>query len=207
MKSDELREWVQTIAAETMVNSVALLEDLQNSLRLASNVEIGNAAKNLAGHAIGIYGCYLVQQRLISSIEDKDLFKQLLRDAYLDYVVSTWMSIKDEEQKTAKKEIGAMFDADTLLYSQTIGGVGLTFKEKLRGIFNTYSPIKFIDNTFSNRFKLKTARFLGAGNTKFIEEHGNDFYMQMEVLDKIVAAITQSFLELDVKTPGFSLRV
>lgn len=197
----ELQDVASKINAQ-VVTTTAALNDAWRSELLTLNLP--NEVLNRLWLETSFFGVFLLQKRFSAPLEEnKSKFvNKAIRDAFL-LVVPT-CAFGDTEGKNAdlKKYITSEYDRTLEMYKNYSGvDVKELFCNLIRDVFNTSkgSNVKFIDNTFGNRLKLKTAFFLSAlgGNKEFLDKHGKEVYLPAKNLVAFANHAAQVFASIE----------
>ena len=192
----DLHDIASKINAQVVATTAALNDAWRNEL---NTLKLPNGVLNKLWLETAYFGAYLLEKRFSAPLgeqKSKEVNKYV-RDGFLLIVPSTF-SDGDNENEEFKKWIASEYDRTLEMYENYKGvDVKALFRDLVRDIFNTTedSKMKFIDNTFWTRLKLKIAFFLAAlgGNKEFMEKHGNEVYLPHENLTACATSAAQAF--------------
>lgn len=182
----ELQDIASKINAKILVTTATLNDTWRNEL---ITLNLPNEVLNRLWLETSFFGAYLLLKRFSMPLgeEKSDFINNAVRDAFIFTVPAIVFGDTKSENADLKNYITSEYDRMLEMYRNYKGvDVRILFRDLVRDIFNTVggSKVKFIDNTFGNRLKLKTAFILSAlgGNKEFIEMHKNEIYLPNENL-------------------------
>lgn len=195
----DLHDIASKINAQVVATTAALNDAWRNEL---NTLKLPNGVLNKLWLETAYFGAYLLEKRFSAPLGDQKSkeVNKYIRDGFLLIVPRTF-SDGDNENEELKKWITSEYDRTLEMYENYKGvDVKKLFCDLVRDVFNTTegSKMKFIDNTFGNRLKLKTAFILGAlgGNKEFIEKHENEVYLPNENLTAFATSAAQAFASI-----------
>lgn len=191
----DLHDIASKINAQVVATTAALNDAWRNEL---NTLKLPNGVLNKLWLETAYFGAYLLEKRFSASLgeqKSKEVNKYV-RDGFLLIVPNTFSD--GEENEELKKWIASEYDRTLEMYENYKGvDVKALFQNLVRDVFNATedSRMKFIDNTFWTRFKLKLAFFLAAlgGNKEFMEKHENEVYLPHENLTAFATSAAQAF--------------
>ncbi len=191
----DLHDVASKINAQVVVTTAALNDAWRNEL---NTLKLSNGVFNKLWLETAYFGAYLLEKRFSAPLgeqKSKEVNKYV-RDGFLLIVPSTFSD--GEENEELKKWIASEYDRNLEMYENYKGvDVKELFQNLVRDVFNTTedSRMKFIDNTFWTRLKLKLAFFLAAlgGNKEFMEKHENEVYLSHENLVAFATSAARAF--------------
>jgi len=193
----ELQDIASKINAQIVTTTAALNDAWRNELL---TLNLPNEVLNRLWLETAFFGVFLLQKRFIMPIgEEKSKFvNKAVRDAFLLVVPTCAFGDTEGKNTDLKKYITSEYDRTLEMYKNYKGiDVKELFRNLVRDAFNTSegSNVKFIDNTFGNRLKLKAAFFLSAlgGNKEFLDKHGKEVYLPDKNLIAFAHSATQAF--------------
>ena len=193
----ELQDIASKINAQVVTTTAALNDAWRNKL---ITLNLPNEVLSRLWLETAFFGVYLLQKRFSVPLgEEKSKFiDKTVRDAFLLVVPACTFGDTKGENTDLKNYITSEYDRTLKMYKNYEGvDIKILFRDLIREVFNTVedSKIKFIDNTFSNRFKLKAAFFLSAlgGNKEFIDKYSNEVYLPNKNLMAFANSATQAF--------------
>lgn len=195
----ELRDISSKINAQIIVTTGGLIDAWNNEL---ITLNLPNAVINKLWLETAFFGAYLLLKRFSAPLEaEKSKFvDKAVRDAFID-MIPIYTSDKKGDNADLKKYITSGYDRTLEMYKNYKGvDTKILFCDLARNVFNLTkdSKIKFIDNTFWTRVKLKFAFFLRAfgGNKELMDKHINEVYLPNENLIAFADSATQAFVNV-----------
>ena len=192
----DLHDIASKINAQVVATTVALNDVWRNEL---ITLKLPDSILNKLWLETAYFGVYLLQKKFSGPLgeEKRKTVNKNVRDAFL-LIVPSVFGDKEEHNEELKKWITLEYDRTLEMYENYKGiDVKSLFCDSIRDVFNATegSKIKFIDNTFGNRLKLKTAFILAVlgGNKKFIDKHENEAYLPNENLTAFATSAAQTF--------------
>lgn len=201
MIEEEQLDWdLHDIASKINAQVLAITAVLNDSWRNELNtLKLPSGVLNKLWLETAYFGAYLLEKRFSDPLGDQksEEVKRYVRDGFILIVSRTFLD-GDNENEELKNWIASEYDRTLKMYENYKGlDVKALFQNLVRDIFNTTedSRMKFIDNTFWTRFKLKLAFFLAAlgGNKEFMEKHENEVYLPHENLTAFAVSAAQAF--------------
>lgn len=192
----DLHDIASKINAQVVATTAALNDAWRNEL---ITLKFPNGVLNKLWLETAYFGVYLLQKRFSAPLgeEKRKVVNKNVRDAFLLIVPNVFRDKEDGNEKL-KKWITAEYDRTLEMYENYKGiDVKSLFLNLVRDVFNTSKNLKmkFVENSFWTRFKLKLAFFLAAlgGNKEFMEQHGNEVYLPHENLTAFATSAAQAF--------------
>lgn len=201
MTKEEKTDWdlhdiASKINAQVVATTAALNDAWRNEL---NTLKLSNGVLNKLWLETAYFGAYLLEKRFSIPLGDQKSKKvnKYVRDGFLLIVPSTF-SDGDNQNEELKKWIASEYDQTSEMYENYKGvDVKVLYSDLVRNIFNLSedSKIKFIDNSFWTRFKLKKAFFFATlgGDKEFIKKHENEVYLPNENLTAFANSAAQAF--------------
>jgi len=184
-----------------IVATTAFLNDAWRNQMITLNLP--NLVFNKLWLETAYFGSYILQKKFSEPLEKEKskLLNQYMRYGFLLLVPTIFgEKLGDSE---LKKFVSEQYD-DRLEKYRNFNGVDTRtlFCDLVKNVFNSTEncKIKFIDNTFGNRLKLKTALILGAigGNKEFVDKHKDEVFLSDKDLLKLADNATQAFMNVNL---------
>lgn len=180
----EIQDRISKINAQVIANTAALNDAWRNELL---TLNLPNGVLNRIWLETSYFGVFLLYKKFILPLGEEKIkdASARLRHAYT-FTVPTIL-FAEQADKEFKEYVASEYDERLEMYKNYNGlDVRLLFRDLIKDVFNTVegSKVKFIENTFGNRLKLKTALLLGAlgGDKEFIDKHSNEVFLPQEHL-------------------------
>src|ERR1035437_9940393 len=169
---------------------------MHDGLRLITNIETEEVTRFKTFQLISIFGSYFIQQKILSAIkpQDRDSFKKIMKEQYGLYTSAVY---NQTNNKDFLEEILKSYYVYFKTFLDTIGSVNTRLQKLLVLCFNTWSKIKFIDNSLKGKFKFGLVNTLLKTSFDAKVEKGL-VSLPISVSEELASAITKDFLELEV---------
>ena len=193
----ELQDMSSKINAQILTTTAALNDAWRNEL---ITLNLPNEVLNKLWLETAFFGAFLLQKRFVMPLEEekRKFVNKAVRDAFLFTIPTVVFSDSKNENTDLKNFITSEYDRTLEMYKNYQGvDIKALFRDLVRDVFNTSkdSKMKFVENSFWTRFKLKLAFFLAAlsGNKEFMDQHQHEVYLPNENLTAFATSAAQSF--------------
>lgn len=191
----ELQDMSSKINAQILATTAALNDAWRNEL---ITLNLPNEVLNKLWLETSFFGAFLLLKRFATPLEEekRKFVNKAVRDAFTFTIPAVVFG--DDKNSDLKNYITAEYDRTLEMYQNYKGvDVKALFRDLVRDTFNTSkdSKMKFVENSFWTRFKLKLAFFLAAlgGNKEFMEQHQHEVYLPNENLTAFATSAAQAF--------------
>ena len=193
----ELQDMSSKINAQILATTAALNDAWRNEL---ITLNLPNEVLNKLWLETSFFGAFLLLKRFATPLDEekRKFVNKAVRDAFTFTIPTVVFSDTESKNSDLKNYITAEYDRTLEMYKNYKGiDVKALFGDLVRDVFNTSkdSKMKFVENSFWTRFKLKLAFILAAlgGNKEFVEQHQHEVYLPNENLTAFATSATQAF--------------
>lgn len=183
------------IGAQIFATTATLNDAWRNEL---ITLNLPNEVLNKLWLETSFFGAFLLLKRFTASLEEEErkLVNKAVREAWV-FLISD-VVFEEGKNSDLKNYIIAKYDRTLEMYQNYKDVDAKTlFCDLLKDAFNSSkdSKMKFIENSFWNRFKLKSAFFLAAlgGSKEFMDQHRHEVYLPNENLTAFATSAAQAF--------------
>ena len=193
----ELQDVSSKINAQILTTTAALNDAWRNEL---ITLNLPNEVLNKLWLETAFFGAFLLLKRFATPLEEekRKFVNKAVRDAFVFTIPTVVFGDTKSENTDLKNYITSEYDRTSEMYKNYKGvDVKALFRDLIRDVFNTSkdSKMKFVENSFWTRFKLKLAFFLAAlgGNKEFMEQHQHEVYLPHKNLTAFATSAAQAF--------------
>jgi hypothetical protein len=208
MKQQQLEEIAQKIAVEIFAITAAYTKDTWKvEFEAVTNYQIPQAAVDVMAIESIYFAIHYLRQRSkgIFSPQEEQFFNKKVIETIIFALSNLYFESPDKEKNPGKHKkyieelFSSYFEKRLAAYSIYKGNIGELFKEYIRLVFNDNDyKIKFVESTFRNRLRLKTAGILDAlngGKSKYAQ----DTFLDNKILDHYIKVVMNSLAEINMQ--------